>query len=92
MTHTDKTAEVKTGAGTSTVTRVLARRINEGAAEQDKVSEGALQDRVRRNEGVKVANRQNKTPDSETASSKRAKRPNKPAPPAPPVFLSQAGK
>jgi hypothetical protein len=44
---------------TATVTRVIADRLNDGAAPQDRVSGGALQDRVRRNEGVKMADRQN---------------------------------
>lgn len=65
LTHIVKTAEAQTGAGTATVTRALAEKINETAAPGDRVSSGALQDRVRRAEGVKMANRQNK-PEPET--------------------------
>ena len=59
LTHIVKTAEVETGAGTATVARVIADKLNEDAALQDRVSGGALQDRVRRNEGLKMADRQN---------------------------------
>lgn len=47
LTHIVKTAEAQTGAGTATVTRALAEKINETAAPGDRVSGGALQDRVR---------------------------------------------
>jgi hypothetical protein len=60
LTHIVKQAEAKTGAGTATVTRALSEKINENAAPRDQVSGGALQDRVRRNEGLKMADRQNK--------------------------------
>ena len=50
LTHIVKTAEVETGAGTATVTRVLSEKINETAAPADRVSEQALRRRVQRNE------------------------------------------
>lgn len=46
LTHLVKTAEAKTGAGTLTVTRALADKINETAAPQDKVNAEALRSRV----------------------------------------------
>jgi ribosomal protein L44E len=60
LTHIVKTAEVETGAGTATVTRELAKRINEGAAPGDQVSGGALRHRVQRAEGAICSNRANK--------------------------------
>lgn len=57
LTHIVKMAEVETGAGTATVTKVLAEQLNEGAAEGDKVSAKALDSRVRYHEGKdKVGN------------------------------------
>ena len=54
-------APPKTGAGTATVTRVLAEHINEGAADGDVVSGSALRSRVQYNEGkVKCGNSANK--------------------------------
>lgn len=53
LTHIVKLAEVETGAGTATVTRVLAEEINEGAADGDKVSAKALDSKVRYHEGRK---------------------------------------
>ena len=51
LTHIVKLAEVETGAGTATVTRVLAEQINDGAVEGDRVSGDALRFRVRYTEG-----------------------------------------
>ena len=51
LTHIVKMAEVETGAGTATVTKVLAEQINEGAAPGDVVSANALRFRVRVLEG-----------------------------------------
>lgn len=51
LTHIVKMAEVETGAGTATVTKVLAEQLNEGAVEGDKVSGDALRFRVRNTEG-----------------------------------------
>ena len=57
LTHLVKLAEVETGAGTATVTRVLAEKINEDAAPQDRVSGNQLRNRVQYNEGaVKCGN------------------------------------
>jgi len=50
LTHITKTAEAQTGAGTATVTRVLADKINETAAPMDKVSGESLRGRVRQKE------------------------------------------
>jgi hypothetical protein len=47
LTHIVKKAEVETGAGTATVTKALAEKINEGAAPGDKVTGEKLRDRVR---------------------------------------------
>jgi hypothetical protein len=55
LTHIVKMAEVETGAGTATVTKVLAEKINEGAVEGDKVSGNALRVRVQYAEGKKSA-------------------------------------
>lgn len=59
LTHIVKKAEVETGAGTATVTRAIAEKINENAAPGDKVTAGALEQRVRRHEGAndKATNR-----------------------------------
>ena len=51
LTHIVKMAEVETGAGTATVTKVLAEQLNDGAVEGDKVSGDALRFRVRNTEG-----------------------------------------
>ena len=51
LTHWVKRAEVETGAGTATVTRMLADKINDGAAPGDRVSDGALRQRVLAAEG-----------------------------------------
>lgn len=58
LIHLVKTAEVRTGAGTATVTKALADKINETAAPGDRVSGEKLQDRVRYNEGLKMGNSQ----------------------------------
>ena len=47
LTHIVKQAEAQTGAGTATVTKVLSEKLNDGAADGDRVSGSALQDRVR---------------------------------------------
>lgn len=60
LVHLVKTAEVETGAGTATVTRELANRINDGAAPGDKVSGNALRNRVQNIEGVKCSDRADK--------------------------------
>jgi phage N-6-adenine-methyltransferase len=52
LTHLVKTAEVQTGAGTATVTRALADRINEDAAPGDRVKGENLRARVRDAEGT----------------------------------------
>ena len=62
LTHIVKRAEVETGAGTATVARVIADKLNEDAALQDRVSEGALRQRVLNSEG---AIRRNPTNNSE---------------------------
>ena len=59
LTHIFKKAEVETGAGTATVARRFAEKHNETAAPGDRVSDIALRDKVRRSEGVIVANRYN---------------------------------
>ena len=43
-------------AGTATVTRVIADKLNETAAPQDRVSDGALRQRVLNAEGVICGN------------------------------------
>ena len=52
LTHIVKRAEVETGAGTATVARVIADKLNEDAAPQDRVSDQALKQKVMRHEGV----------------------------------------
>jgi hypothetical protein len=47
LVHLVKTAEVETGAGTATVTRHLADRINEDAAPGDRVKPENLRRRIR---------------------------------------------
>lgn len=59
LVHLVKTAEVESGAGTATVTRAFADRINETAAPGDRVSGNALNQRVRQTEGLKMSERQN---------------------------------
>ncbi len=46
LTHIVKMAEVASGAGTATVTRELAARVNDGAAPGDRVSPEALRQRA----------------------------------------------
>lgn len=53
LTHIVKQAEAQTGAGTRTVTRMLAEKINEAAAPADQVTEDALRARVRETSGEK---------------------------------------
>lgn len=53
LTHIVKQAEAQTGAGTRTVTRMLAEKINETAAHADQVTEDALRARVRETSGEK---------------------------------------
>lgn len=60
LTHLTKTAEAKTGAPTATVTRGLADWINEDAAPGDRVSDGALRQRVLNAEGAICRNPTNK--------------------------------
>lgn len=61
LTHLVKKAEAETKAPTATVARALAKKVNEGAAEVDKVNGKALLFRVRNHEGRrKVANGNNK--------------------------------
>lgn len=50
LTHIVKTAEAQIGAGTATVTRALADRLNDGAAPGDRVSGEQLRGRVRQRE------------------------------------------
>jgi hypothetical protein len=59
LVHLVKTAEVETGAGTATVTRHLADRINEDAAPGDRVSEQQLRGRVQRSDGTICTERAN---------------------------------
>jgi hypothetical protein len=59
LVHLVKTAEVESGAGTATVTRTLADRINKDATPGDRVSDGALMQRVRRADGSIMTDRQN---------------------------------
>ncbi|GAB6096426.1 hypothetical protein JCM14469_26790 [Desulfatiferula olefinivorans] len=61
-------AEVQAGAGTATVTRMLAEKVNEGAAQGDRVSGEALKQKVFRHEGVIGTNRTNNTPVKEPPS------------------------
>lgn len=81
LTHIVKLAEVETGAGTATVTRVLAEKINEDAAPGDRVTPLALRDRVRTadqgrrpSQKEKMAQCHNNQPpaDDYTAEEKRA--------------------
>lgn len=53
LTHVVKKVEVETGAGTATVTRVLADRLNDGAAPGDVVYGENLRGRARDKEGTK---------------------------------------
>jgi hypothetical protein len=59
LVHLVKTAEVESGAGTATVTRALADRINEDAAPGDRVTPTALDRRVRRQEESILPKREN---------------------------------
>ncbi len=71
LIHIVKLAEVQTGAGTATVTRELASRVNEGAAPGDVVSGEALRSRVENKEFGRLDKCRNPT--------------NKPEPQAPPA-------
>jgi hypothetical protein len=59
LVHIIKQAEVEVGVGTATAARILAERVNEGAAPQDIVSANALRERVRYHSGNKDENGQN---------------------------------
>lgn len=48
LVHIVKQAEAQTGAGTATVTMILAEKINENALPEDKVTPKALSNKVRR--------------------------------------------
>jgi hypothetical protein len=61
LVHIVKKAEAETGAGTATVTRALAEKINDGAVPGDRVSSRALDRRVRRMEDPKIPKRDNKS-------------------------------
>ena len=50
LVHIVKQAEAQTGAGTATVTRVLAENINETALPQDQVTSSSLNEKVRNSE------------------------------------------
>ncbi|OEU68430.1 MAG: hypothetical protein BBJ57_02375 [Desulfobacterales bacterium PC51MH44] len=62
LTHIVKKAEAETGAGTATVTDILAGEINKGAAPGDVVSGGALRQRVLGHEGSISRNPTNSQP------------------------------
>ena len=68
LTHITKLAEVQTGAGTATVTKAIADRINETAAPGDQVSGNALREKVRWKEGLKDQNDQINHPTEATQS------------------------
>lgn len=53
LTHIVKQAEAQTGAGTRTVTRMLAEKINETAAPADQVTPEGLRQRARETAGEK---------------------------------------
>jgi len=55
LVHIVKTAEARTGAPTRTVTKALAEEVNKNVPPGDRVSDKALQNRVRRVEGEKDA-------------------------------------
>lgn len=61
LVHIVKKAEVESGAGTATVTRVLSERINKDAAPADRVSSEQLRGRVQREDGTICMKRANKT-------------------------------
>lgn len=79
LTHIVKQAEAQTGAGTTTVCRALAERVNENAAKWDVVSESKLRDRVRNKEkdrslsGAKSQIGQTIDTDAETGEAKERK-------------------
>ena len=59
LTHIVKQAEAQTGAGTATVPRALAEKINETAAPQDQVTAEGLRQRARETAGEKTRIRSN---------------------------------
>ena len=78
LTHIVKQAEVQTGAGTATVTKALSDKINEGSADGDRVSGGALRQRVLDHSGEKkriCSNGTNSSPPSEPATRKQKENP-----------------
>jgi hypothetical protein len=84
LVHLVKTAEVESGAGTATVTRALADRINEDAAPGDRVTGKQLQDRARYHDGSdKIGNSENNPqPQHDQPDEKESERPvveNKPS-------------
>jgi hypothetical protein len=74
LTHFVKQAEAKSGAGTASVTRALAEKVNEGAPPADCVSPGALRQRVLNKEGAICRNPTNK-PEPDKDPSPTHKRP-----------------
>lgn len=87
LTHIVKTAEVETGAGTATVTRALAEKINQTAAPGDRVSGEQLRGRVRDREGtLKRYNVPNKPgPDEKPETPDHADLVEEPPPPKKPT-------
>ena len=68
LTHIVKQAEAQIGAGTATVTRVLAEEINKDAAPRDRVTGEQLRQRTRYNEDPSIwQNSPNKPTEPETA-------------------------
>jgi len=71
LTHLCKLAEAQTGAGTATVTRELADRINDGAAPGDRVKGRSLLDKVRNTEGKRKVDNVNNNPAPEPGKTPR---------------------
>ena len=70
LTHIVKQAEAQTGAGTATVTRELAARIDEGAAPGGRPDGNRLRNRVQYSENIICGNSADKPEQKEVAPEK----------------------
>lgn len=57
LTHVTNQCSAQTGAPKNTITTIITKRFNASALPADKLGKAALRDRVKRNEGIKEADR-----------------------------------
>lgn len=86
LTHIVKSAEAQTGAGTATVTRELAHRINEDAAPGDRVDGEKLRNRVNNQERKSICVKNTDRPTGKKALTQSTKKEPEPKPEFKPEF------